>query len=89
MESFHAHVYLKNPNAWSRIGKDIPAISDEEVAEAYNTDPQADSYKYINSLIHALHRVGQLPQAMIILKERMQLELFQLIETAINDVEDR
>ncbi|KAF8323217.1 hypothetical protein DL93DRAFT_2049947 [Clavulina sp. PMI_390] len=63
-----------------------PTIS---VAEVDSTNPESDSFTYIETLLEALSVLGKLVGALDAVIQRMPHEIFALIESTIEEVSDR
>lgn len=63
------------------------ARRDREAAQRPN--PEVDSFAYIEMLLEALAALGKLGYALDAVGQRMQGELFALVEATIEEVEER
>lgn len=55
--------------------------------EIYN--PEADSYRYIEAVLEALFVLGKLSGALETVAQRVSTEIHHLIETTLDEVEER
>ncbi|KAF5352783.1 hypothetical protein D9756_006065 [Leucocoprinus leucothites] len=58
-------------------------------ARAVNTNPEADSFAYMETLLESLAVLGKLGSALDNVAQRLPGEVFNLVETTINEVEER
>lgn len=63
------------------------ASGDTESGEAQN--PEADSYRYIEAVLEALFVLGKLTGALETVAQRVSTEIHHLIETTLDEVEER
>lgn len=59
------------------------------VTEDPMKNPEADTFYYISLLVEALNKLGRLQNAVEILKQRMPVELFGVVNETINEVDQR
>jgi exocyst complex component 4 len=59
------------------------------IDEDLEADPQVDSYRYMDILVESLHEMGSLAECVGIIRERLPVELYDLVERTIEDVEKR
>lgn len=52
-------------------------------------NPEADSYRYIENVLEALFILGKLNNALDTVTGRVSTEIHQLIETTLDEVEER
>lgn len=50
------------------------------------SNPESDTFAYIQFTIEALHRLGRLDVAVAEVEDRLPMELFKVVEKAINDI---
>lgn len=62
---------------------------DKAVAEDPMKNPEADTFYYIGLLVEALNKLGRLQNAVEMLKQRLPVELFGVVNETINDVDQR
>ncbi|PHH89250.1 hypothetical protein CDD83_6417 [Cordyceps sp. RAO-2017] len=63
--------------------------ADRAVAEDPMKNPEADTFYYVGLLVEALNRLGRLQNAVEMLKQRLPVELFGIVNEAINEVDQR
>lgn len=56
---------------------------------AFEQNPEADSFLYIEMLLESLARLGKLRLALDIVAQRLPIELHQLVEATIDEVDER
>ncbi|KIJ68218.1 hypothetical protein HYDPIDRAFT_106370 [Hydnomerulius pinastri MD-312] len=54
-----------------------------------NANPEADSFTYIETLLESLAILGKLGSALDIVMQRLQSEIYSLVESTIEEVEER
>ncbi|KAH7318451.1 putative exocyst complex component sec8 [Stachybotrys elegans] len=59
------------------------------VTEDPMKNPEADTFYYVQLLVEALNRLGRLQDAVEMLKQRLPVELFGIVNEAINEVDQR
>ncbi|ORX58842.1 hypothetical protein DM01DRAFT_1333460 [Hesseltinella vesiculosa] len=70
--------------------KDIFAMDENDIlAEDIDKNPETDSYYYMEIILEALAALGQVPEALETLQERLPLEMHSLFEKTIKQVETR
>ncbi|KAI8063832.1 Sec8 exocyst complex component-specific domain-containing protein [Gongronella butleri] len=70
--------------------KDMLSMEENEVlAEDVDKNPETDSYYYMEIILEALAVLGQVPEALLTVQERLQLEMHSLFEKTIKQVEAR
>lgn len=62
---------------------------DKAVAEDPMKNPEADTFYYVGLLVEALNRLGRLQNAVEMLKQRLPVELFGVVNETINEVDQR
>ncbi|KAL2760804.1 hypothetical protein ACRALDRAFT_1038258 [Sodiomyces alcalophilus JCM 7366] len=68
----------------------VEAIDFERAAiEDPAQNPEADTFSYIGLLVEALNKLGRLEAAVDILKQRMPVELFGIVNYTTNEVDQR
>ncbi|KAI9101019.1 Sec8 exocyst complex component-specific domain-containing protein [Phlyctochytrium arcticum] len=72
-----------------RLQKIAGSEDPEETAEDLETNPEADSYQYIQSLLESLAHLGRLGQAMEVIRERLPVELYYVVERTVQEVDHR
>lgn len=60
-----------------------------ELEEDLTTDPEADSLNFLRIVIISLKLIGKLPEALAMIKTRVPVELYQLVDKTINEVDAR
>jgi exocyst complex component 4 len=63
--------------------------SSEDENEIFQTNPEQDSYAYMTMLLESLAILGHLGPALDTISQRISSELFNLVETTIDEVADR
>ncbi|KHE87327.1 hypothetical protein GE21DRAFT_8185 [Neurospora crassa] len=62
---------------------------EKSVAEDPQKNPEADTFYYVTLLVEALNRLGRLETAVDMLKQRLPVELFAVVNETINDVDQK
>ena len=62
---------------------------DRPVTEDPMKNPEADTFYYIGLLVESLNKLGRLQNAVEMLKQRMPVELFGVVNETINEVDQR
>lgn len=62
---------------------------DKPVAEDPMKNPKANTFYYVGLLIEALNKLGRLQNAVEMLKQRLPVELFGVVNETINEVDQR
>lgn len=62
---------------------------DRPVVEDPQKNPEADTFYYITLLIEALNKLGRLEGAVDLLKQRLPVELFAVVNETINDIDQK
>ncbi|PHH82998.1 hypothetical protein CDD82_4013 [Ophiocordyceps australis] len=62
---------------------------DKSVTEDPMKNPEADTFYYISLLVEGLNKLGRLQNAVEILKQRLPVELFGVVNETINEVDQR
>ncbi|KAJ3108836.1 hypothetical protein HDU97_010108 [Phlyctochytrium planicorne] len=95
LEELHNHIYLKSPFSLDRIDKQVQFdfskfVGDKEkVSEDLEMNPESDSFLYMGSLLESLYILGRLPDAMEIVRERLPVEIYYVVERTIQEVDRR
>lgn len=63
--------------------------SDHAVAEDPSKNPEADTFWYIGLLVESLNKLGRLETAVEVLKQRLPVELFTIVNETVNEVDTR
>lgn len=58
-------------------------------SQEYETSPEADSFLYIEMLLESLARLGKVGYALEVVQQRLNVELYQLVESTIEEVDQR
>ncbi|KAM0324071.1 hypothetical protein ACHAQA_008260 [Verticillium albo-atrum] len=66
-------------------GVDLERPATEDPAK----NPEADTFTYVGLLVESLNKLGRLETAVDILKQRMPVELFGIVNETINEVDQR
>ncbi|KAG7119569.1 exocyst complex component sec8 like protein [Verticillium longisporum] len=66
-------------------GMDLERPATEDPAK----NPEADTFTYVGLLVESLNKLGRLEMAVDILKQRMPVELFSIVNETINEVDQR
>lgn len=66
-----------------------PVDVDKPVAEDPMKNPEADTFYYVGLLVEALNKLGRLQNAVEMLKQRLPVELFGVVNETINEVDQR
>ncbi|KAL2023823.1 hypothetical protein VTK56DRAFT_1090 [Thermocarpiscus australiensis] len=80
--------------------KDVPAVApfhaildtmdwDRPVTEDPHKNPEADTFYYVTLLVESLNRLGRLESAVDMLKQRLPVELFAVVNETINDIDQK
>lgn len=80
--------------------KDAPAVPpfhavfdtidwDRSVTEDPHKNPEADTFYYVTLLVESLNRLGRLESAVDMLKQRLPVELFAVVNETINDIDQK
>ena len=62
---------------------------EKSVTEDPMKNPEADTFYYVSLLVEALNKLGRLQNAVEMLKQRMPVELFGIVNETINEVDQR
>ncbi|CAP73735.1 uncharacterized protein PODANS_2_10950 [Podospora anserina S mat+] len=62
---------------------------DRSVTEDPQKNPEADTFYYITLLVESLNRLGRLETAVDMLKQRLPVELFAVVNETINDIDQK
>ncbi|KAK1760491.1 putative exocyst complex component sec8 [Echria macrotheca] len=62
---------------------------EQAAAEDPQKNPEADTFSYINLLVEALNKLGRLETAVDMLKQRLPVELFGVVNETINDIDQK
>ncbi|KAK4179863.1 putative exocyst complex component 4 [Triangularia setosa] len=62
---------------------------DRSVTEDPQKNPEADTFYYITLLVESLNRLGRLETAVDMLKQRLPVELFSVVNETINDIDQK
>ncbi|TPX37027.1 hypothetical protein SmJEL517_g00823 [Synchytrium microbalum] len=85
-------VTIESPNrrqsVYNKGGKSSKTKSND-VTEDYDTNPEADSLQYMSWVVEGLALLGALPNATEVIKQRLNLEIFYVIERTIQEISDR
>ncbi|TPX72632.1 hypothetical protein SpCBS45565_g00189 [Spizellomyces sp. 'palustris'] len=65
------------------------ADSGQEITEDLETNPETDSYHYMLCLIESLALLGRLRPAMEVIRERLPVELYYVVERTVQEVDHR
>lgn len=90
----------KNQGAFNDSFADVTAITpfyqcldlmdfEHGVAEDPAKNPEADTFSYVGLVVESLNKLGRLEAAVDILKQRMPVELFAIVNETINEVDQR
>ncbi|KAL2170961.1 hypothetical protein VTG60DRAFT_4223 [Thermothelomyces hinnuleus] len=80
--------------------KDAPAVPpfhavldaidwDRPVTEDPHKNPEADTFYYITLLVESLNRLGRLESAVDMLKQRLPVELFSVVNETIDEIDQK
>jgi exocyst complex component 4 len=67
----------------------IPSGRSSNLVSSAVFNPEADSFTYMETLIESLAVLGKLGTALDVISQRLSNEVFTLVETTINEVEER
>lgn len=56
---------------------------------AHSSNPEADSFTYMETLLEALALLGRLTSALDVVAQRVSTEIHALIENTLDEVEER
>ncbi|KAJ3217398.1 hypothetical protein HDU67_007981 [Dinochytrium kinnereticum] len=103
LEELHNHIYLKSPFSLDRIGKGVdcgktPKSATEglnglklssfaKISEDLDLNPESDSFSYMKTLLESLFIIGRLPDAIEIVRERLPVEVYYVVERTIQEVD--
>lgn len=62
---------------------------EQAVTEDPARNPEADTFYYIGLLVESLNKLGRLQNAVDVLKQRLPVELFSVVNETINEVDQR
>ncbi|KAK4148110.1 Sec8 exocyst complex component-specific domain-containing protein [Dichotomopilus funicola] len=90
----------KSQGALGEAFKDAPVVSpfhsvldtidwDRSVTEDPHKNPEADTFYYVTLLVESLNRLGRLETAVDMLKQRLPVELFSVVNETINDIDQK
>ncbi|KAI8878211.1 hypothetical protein K501DRAFT_196399 [Backusella circina FSU 941] len=72
--------------------KDAPdmfSVENDILAEDPDKDPETDSYYYMEIIMESLCVLNEIPTALETIKERLAVEIHQLVDKTIGEVEER
>lgn len=70
-------------------GIDFTADLDTSTTTSGNRNPEGDSYTYIESLLESLACLGKLGFGLDAISQRVQIEMFNLVESTVEEVGQR
>ncbi|KAI9362487.1 hypothetical protein DFJ73DRAFT_756768 [Zopfochytrium polystomum] len=84
-------VHFKEPSDADadKDGRLFRGVDDARDADDADTNPETDSYTYMGTLIECLTLLGRLPEAIELLKERLPLEIYFMVERCIQETDAR
>ncbi|KAB5575981.1 Sec8 exocyst complex component-specific domain-containing protein [Coniochaeta sp. 2T2.1] len=62
---------------------------EKSAAEDPAKNPEADTFSYVALLVEALNKLGRLEAAVDILKQRLPVELFGVVNETVNDIDQK
>ncbi|KAK3326569.1 Sec8 exocyst complex component-specific domain-containing protein [Apodospora peruviana] len=62
---------------------------ERSAAEDPQKNPEADTFSYVTLLVESLNKLGRLEAAVDMLKQRLPVELFTVVNETINDVDQK
>lgn len=62
---------------------------ERSAAEDPAKNPEADTFSYVALLVEALNKLGRLESAVDILKQRLPVELFGVVNETVNDIDQK
>jgi len=62
---------------------------EHSAAEDPQKNPEADTFSYVTLVVEALNKLGRLEAAVDLLKQRLPVELFAVVNETINDVDQK
>jgi len=92
--SFYSSAFAQDPSPpfaqsfSSNINFTGPAISASQ-APQLDANPETDSFAYIEILLESLAVLGKLGSALDIVAQRLQSEIYALVESTLDEVEER
>lgn len=79
----------KQSRRTSMIGGIHSSFASSSDSRANNTNPESDSFMYMESLLESLAVLGKLGSALDSMAQRLPGEIFNLVETTLDEVEER
>ncbi|KAK0720844.1 Sec8 exocyst complex component-specific domain-containing protein [Lasiosphaeris hirsuta] len=90
----------KHQSVFNEAYGDSPAVApfhnvldsidwEHSAAEDPQKNPEADTFSYVTLLVESLNKLGRLEAAVDILKQRLPVELFAVVNETINDVDQK
>ncbi|KAI8850248.1 hypothetical protein BC829DRAFT_389576 [Chytridium lagenaria] len=98
LEELHNHIYLKSPFSVDRLSKlsSFSKYSEQrlwvlkmKIIEDLDRNPESDSFNYMKALLESLFVLGRLPDAIEIVRERLPVEVYYVVERTIQEVDRR
>ncbi|KAH7033138.1 Sec8 exocyst complex component-specific domain-containing protein [Microdochium trichocladiopsis] len=85
----HSEKY-NNANAMLPFHMILDSLDSEHaVTEDPSKNPEADTFWYIGLLVESLNKLGRLESAVEVLKQRLPVELFTIVNETVNEVDTR
>ena len=76
-------------NGMNQAASSASIASLAEMPSGGHVNPEADSYAYMETLLEALATLGRLGSALEIMTQRVPVEIHVLVETTLDEVEER
>ncbi|KAF7306760.1 Sec8 exocyst complex component specific domain-containing protein [Mycena indigotica] len=80
---------LNDPTFGSNSSETLVGRSSASIAAATASNPESDSFSYIETLLEAFAVLGKLGSALDNIGQRLPSEVFTLVETTLDEVEER
>ncbi|KAH7885950.1 Sec8 exocyst complex component-specific domain-containing protein [Phlebopus sp. FC_14] len=87
---FRDHMIVQDISASVSASGSFPSSSNLATTQLQaNTNPEADSFTYIEALLESLAVLGKLGSALDVVMQRLQNEIYSLVEATVVEVEER
>ncbi|KXS11677.1 hypothetical protein M427DRAFT_426557 [Gonapodya prolifera JEL478] len=83
---------IRRPGTTLQVSKGTKSTDSEErheVFEDLDVNPELDSYHYIEVLVECLRLLGKIPETIDVIRQRLPLELYDLVERTTTEVRKR
>ena len=70
-------------------GLDLGDVEANKPTRTGQKNPEMDSFAYVESLLESLATLGKLGHGLDAISQRVQVEMFNLVETTLEEVDER